>query len=277
MAKLFNRAKMETATTGTGTITLGSAVTAFQSFAAAGVSNGDVLSYTIEDGDDWEIGRGTYTASGTTMTRSVLESSNSGSAINLSGNAQVFVSGLAEDFNDITASMAYQAGAIRVLSNDPTADFSIDSAKEQCIFKFTSVVPATDDVNLLVLASTDSGSNYNVPISSENNRIKTGSVGSSNSSSSTTGANIVGTGSFNGVGSGTNEFGFTGTIEFSQIAGSYGILNILGQYTDRGASVAVAVSSATIETTSTITNLRFQFSSGNLESGRIIPITLEAS
>jgi len=91
MTKLVNRAKMTTATTGTGTITLGSAVDGYQTFAAAGVSDADAVSYVIEDGNDWEIGIGTYTASGTTLSRTVSESSNAGSAISLSGEAVVFV------------------------------------------------------------------------------------------------------------------------------------------------------------------------------------------
>lgn len=96
MAKLYNLARMTTTTTGTGTITLGSAVAGYLTFAQAGVANGDVVDYAIKDGNDSEIGTGTYTSSGTTLTRTVTKSTNSNAAINLSGAAEVFITPRAE-------------------------------------------------------------------------------------------------------------------------------------------------------------------------------------
>jgi hypothetical protein len=86
-----DRVKETTTTTGTGTITLAGAVTGFQSFSAIG--NGNTTFYTIAGNDEWEVGIGTYTSSGTTLSRdTVLSSSNSGSLVNFSaGTKDVFV------------------------------------------------------------------------------------------------------------------------------------------------------------------------------------------
>jgi hypothetical protein len=95
-----NRAKMSTATTGTGTITLGSAVSGFQTFAAAGAANSEKVSYVIEDGTAWEVGIGVYTTSGPTLARTLVESS-TGSLINLSGSATVYITATAGDLNQV--------------------------------------------------------------------------------------------------------------------------------------------------------------------------------
>ena len=88
-----DRVQETTTSTGTGTITLAGAATGFQSFAVIG--DGNTTTYTIADaaGSDWEVGIGTYTSSGTTLSRNtVLSSSNSGSLVNFgAGTKNVFV------------------------------------------------------------------------------------------------------------------------------------------------------------------------------------------
>jgi hypothetical protein len=93
---LKDRVKETTTTTGTGTLTLAGAVTGFQSFSVVG--DGNTTYYTVTDGTDWEVGIGTYTASGTTLSRdTILESSNSGSAVNWgAGSKDVFLTYPAE-------------------------------------------------------------------------------------------------------------------------------------------------------------------------------------
>lgn len=91
-----DRVKVTTTTTGTGTYTLGSAVSGYQDFAVVG--NGNQTYYTTTNGIDWEVGIGTYTASGTTLSRdTILESSNSNNAVNwASGSKTVFATYSAE-------------------------------------------------------------------------------------------------------------------------------------------------------------------------------------
>lgn len=86
-----DRVQETSTTTGTGTYTLAGAVTGFQSFAAIG--DGKSCLYVVEDGTNWEVGVGTYTSSGTTLSRDrILSSSNGGSAVNwAAGTRNVFV------------------------------------------------------------------------------------------------------------------------------------------------------------------------------------------
>ena len=70
-----DRVKETTTTTGTGTLTLAGAVTGFDSFADVGDSN--TTYYSCTDGTNFEVGIGTYTASGTTLSRDTIFESSS--------------------------------------------------------------------------------------------------------------------------------------------------------------------------------------------------------
>lgn len=114
MAKLFNRAGMSVSgTPGTGTITLGSAITSpkkYLDFATAGVANTDVVSYLIEDGVEFEHGIGTYTSSGTTLSRdTVRKSSNAGAKISATSAALVYIDAGTEDVGPVIDKQTFDA------------------------------------------------------------------------------------------------------------------------------------------------------------------------
>lgn len=100
MVTLADRVKVTTTTTGTGTVALGAAQSGYQTFASGGITDGDTVRYVIEDGSAWEIGTGTYTASGNLMSRSLIDSS-TGSLISLSGTATVFLSVSTSDLQEL--------------------------------------------------------------------------------------------------------------------------------------------------------------------------------
>jgi len=82
--QLLNNAQMTvTGTPGTGTITLNVASSGYQSFATAGIADGDTSYFMATDSTSWELFLGTYTSSGTTLARTTRLSSSTGSAISL--------------------------------------------------------------------------------------------------------------------------------------------------------------------------------------------------
>lgn len=124
-----DRVQETSTTTGTGTFTLAGAVTGFQSFSVIG--NGNTTYYAIVGGSQWEVGIGTYTSSGTTLSRdTILESSNSGSAVNFSaGTKNVFVTYPAEQsvyFNS-SSKVAVTGGAIWENTNSIASNYTITS------------------------------------------------------------------------------------------------------------------------------------------------------
>ena len=90
---LKDRVKETTTSVGTGAITLAGASTGYQAFSVIGNSNTTYYCIAGQGTGEWEVGIGTYTLSGTSLSRdTILASSNSGSVVTLSaGTKDVFV------------------------------------------------------------------------------------------------------------------------------------------------------------------------------------------
>ena len=88
--QLFDRVLVTATANTTVSFTLGSAVAGYQSFSV--MTNGDTTYYGASDGTNWEVGIGTYSTTGPTLTRTtILSSSNSGSAVTFSGTPNVWI------------------------------------------------------------------------------------------------------------------------------------------------------------------------------------------
>jgi len=129
---LRDRVKETTTTTGTGTYTLAGAMTGFESFGSVGNSN--TTYYGCSDGTDFEIGIGTYTASGTTLARTaILQSSNSDNAVSWgSGTKTIFCTLPAEKMSFLDASgnlVAANGSALTALNASNIASGTVANAR----------------------------------------------------------------------------------------------------------------------------------------------------
>ena len=129
-----DRVKETSTTAGTGTLTLAGAATGFRSFADIG--NGNTTYYTIVDNitGQWEVGIGTYTSSGTTLSRDTVLSNSSGttSLITFASNSKdVFCDYPAEKATYMDSGNAVVAGnataAVFVNSQTMTIDTTIST------------------------------------------------------------------------------------------------------------------------------------------------------
>ena len=118
---LADRVLETTTTAGSGTITLVGAEPGYQSFSAVG--DGNQTYYTITGDTEWEVGIGTYTASGTTLSRdTVLSSSDSGAKVTFSaGIKKVFVTYPSEKSVNFTVSGNITAATGKIINvGEPT-------------------------------------------------------------------------------------------------------------------------------------------------------------
>ena len=112
-----DRVRETTTSTGTGTITLsGTAPTGFQTFGT-GIGNANNTFYTIAGGSEWEVGIGTYTAVGTTLSRDTVLASSAGGTTKVT-----FSAGTKDVFVTYPAGRSvYQEGSITAALGSVTA------------------------------------------------------------------------------------------------------------------------------------------------------------
>lgn len=146
----FDRVQETSTTTGTGTLTLAGAVNQFQAFSSVIPSGTALVYYTITDATSgYEIGQGTYTFSGTTLSRTtILASSNANAAVSWgAGTKNVWL--------DYPASLVKPAAFIGVV--ETTVDFG-STPVGSAIFTVTDA-NITSAHNIIATQSADATSN----------------------------------------------------------------------------------------------------------------------
>ena len=200
---VYDRVQETTATTGTGTITLGGAVAGYQSFAVVG--NGNTTFYCIVNGSAWEVGIGTYTSAGTTLARTTVLSNSNGttSPITLSGASNVFVTYPA------SKSINYDANGVA------TIGATLSYSDTGIIGSFASTVAGYNQV-IIQNKSTATNASANLNISNDASTSTTGFVELGINSSTFTGS-----GSFSIAGA-----SYLASASTDLAIGTYGAYNI---------------------------------------------------
>jgi hypothetical protein len=168
---LKDRVRETTTSTGTGTITLAGAVTGFQSFSVVGNANTTYYAIVDSTAGAWEVGLGTYTSSGTALSRdTVLESSNAGSLVNFAaGTKDVFVTYPAERsmYVDGSSIVPATAATLPVASGGTGASTLTGVVIGNGTSAFTTKTSPAGDI----VGTTDTQTLTNKTISADNNTL----------------------------------------------------------------------------------------------------------
>jgi hypothetical protein len=149
---LKDRVKVNTDTSGTGILTLGSTYSGFQDFSALGT--GVIKTYySLVNGVNWETGEGTYNSTSGTLSRDqVFESSSTGSLINLSSSSTVFVTYPSKTSVYLNSSTTPSSGQYLVANNDRS--FSAQNLTASDVKNPLSITYTLNSTNSTVVDST---------------------------------------------------------------------------------------------------------------------------
>lgn len=136
-----DRVKETTTTTGTGTLTLAGAFAGFDSFAEIG--DGNTTYYSCTDGTDFEVGIGTYTASGTTLSRDTIFESSGATATAAVNGATTAATGVAVDGNNGTIAVG-----MRVRGTGISGIVTVATVTDQNNLVLDTAVTLADDTAL---------------------------------------------------------------------------------------------------------------------------------
>lgn len=132
-----------TSTTGTGgTIALGAAVAGFFTPAQSGLADGVEVTYVLRDGTDTEMGTATYSDTEPQLeSRTPILSTNSNAAINLSGSAEVYVTGSAADLIGLNTKVR----SIRTITGTTDTPTAADAGRYLRCTNASAVTVTIDD------------------------------------------------------------------------------------------------------------------------------------
>lgn len=242
-----DRVKETTTTTGTGTVTLLGAVSGFEAFSAIGNTNTTYYAIVHQSADEWEVGIGTYTLSGTTLARTtVLSSTNSDAAVNFAaGTKDVFVTYPADKAVYVSASPAF-------------IDVSVGGSLTGVSATFTNHVSVN---SLAVVGATSIGGALSGVSATFSNHVSANTLGVVGITS--IGGSLVGTSATFGDHVSVSSFAVTGHIAASTFAAT-GIVSVGGSLVGTSATFGDHVSVSSMAVTGNVTASNFYGGGANL-------------
>ena len=242
-----DRVKETTTTTGTGTVTLLGAVSGFEAFSAIGNTNTTYYAIVHQSADEWEVGIGTYTLSGTTLARTtVLSSTNSDAAVDFAaGTKDVFVTYPADKAVYVSASPAF-------------INVSVGGALTGVSATFTNHVSVN---SLAVVGATSIGGALSGVSATFSNHVSVNTLGIVGITS--IGGSLVGTSATFGDHVSVSSFAATGHIAASTFAAT-GIVSVGGSLVGTSATFGDHVSVSSMAVTGNVTATNFYGGGANL-------------